>query len=609
MPAPASTPTAPMRLHELLRIALGAACGAALGSGWLGNPLLGALGASLGAGLAARWRPAADHAGDSDGQGGAPPGGQAAALDPLADPPWAEVLCTYLPDALVITERATGRLLWVNPGFERMTGWAPHEALGRTALDLGLWVNPADRLVWMMALRREGRPLAWSGRFRRHDGQEMVVQLACQVAPLQGHEVVLIAARDITEEARAQRLAESQRAEQAAAQARALTEARDAAEAASRAKSQFLARASHEIRTPLSALLGLAGMARDPGLDDLRRRRYIELLCDSAEALSRILSNILDFSRIEAGRLSVQPQPFDLPAQLDPLGGAFSALADARGLQMEVSLAPQLPHIVVGDWDRLRQILVNFLHNALKFTREGGVHLVVEPAAGDRVRFEVHDTGPGIDAATCARLFQPFVQAQGPQAVRAGGFGLGLSICRELAQLMGGEVGVDSQPGQGSCFWLELPLPAADAATTQSSGLTLMDGQPLQGVHVLVAEDNAVNMLIVAAMLEGWGAEVTQVGDGAQAVAAVREAARRGQPVDLVLMDLQMPEMDGLAATRRLRLDWTHQQLPIVALTAAALQHEQDEALAAGMDGFLTKPIDPPRTRQMVMRLLGLPSR
>jgi CheY-like chemotaxis protein len=247
----------------------------------------------------------------------------------------------------------------------------------------------------------------------------------------------------------------------------------------------------------------------------------------------------------------------------------------------------------------VRQILSNYLANALKFTDQGSVRVVARRIEGDRVRFEVHDTGPGLDEPTQSRLFRPFTQADESTTRRFGGTGLGLSICRELAALMGGEVGVVSVPGRGACFWAEVLLPAVAAPQPAPPPA---HGQDLQGLRVLLVEDNPVNMLIGVALLERWGARVVQAIDGREALGAVQRAHEHGRPFDAVLMDLQMPVMSGYEATRELRRRPEGQGLPVIALTAAALVSERDLAVEAGMDDFLTKPIDADRLRDTLAR-------
>jgi CheY-like chemotaxis protein len=385
----------------------------------------------------------------------------------------------------------------------------------------------------------------------------------------------------------------------------ALAKARDDAEAASRAKSAFLANTSHELRTPLNGLVGLTRLARQPDIDDAQRSHYLEQISDSAETLSAIINDILDLSKIEAGKLHVETLAFDLHGLVQTLQRGYAMLADARGLNFSADIGPDVPRHVMGDPVRVRQILGNYLSNALKFTPHGSVRLLVRQVRHGLLRFEVHDTGPGIEPAVQERLFQPFTQADQSTTRRFGGTGLGLSICHELASLMGGTVGVHSWVGTGSCFWAELPLEATDAHEIRS-GFGLLDTTgPLAGARVLLVEDNPVNMMIGVALLEQWGVKVTQATHGRDAIEAVERAVAIGHPFDAVLMDVQMPEMSGHEATRLLRERHDARELPIIALTAAALVSERDEALAAGMNDFLTKPIDAQRLRRTLLGVLA----
>jgi PAS domain S-box-containing protein len=384
----------------------------------------------------------------------------------------------------------------------------------------------------------------------------------------------------------------------------ALARARDAAEAANRAKSAFLASTSHEIRTPLNALVGLAQLARTPEVDDRRRLQYIEQICESANTLSGILSDILDLSKIEAGKMVVDRVAFDLRGLIGTLKQAYGALADTKGLTLYVNVDEDVPQHVLGDPMRLRQVLTNYLTNALKFTATGSILLNVQRAVGYRLRFEVVDTGAGMDGAGLAVLFQPFSQVDNSLTRKVGGTGLGLSICSELARLMDGDVGVNSEPGKGSVFWVELPLsPVTAQQLEQHESTSGLDA--LQGTRVLMVEDNPVNMMIAVALLERWGAIVDQADDGASALHAVDHAWQSGNPFDIVLMDVQMPGMSGHEVTRRLRVRYDSHTLPIVALTAAALVSEREDAIAAGMNDFLTKPIDAERLRQTLLRVLA----
>jgi signal transduction histidine kinase/CheY-like chemotaxis protein len=373
----------------------------------------------------------------------------------------------------------------------------------------------------------------------------------------------------------------------------ALARARDAAEAANRAKSAFLATTSHELRTPLGHLLGLARLAAAPQADPAARAAHLVQIVETAQALSAIVGDILDLSKIEAGRLELDPAPFDLGAMLAALLRDYQALAEPRGLTLQLQPGDGVTGTVQGDELRVRQILSNYLGNALKFTEAGHVRLRAWRLDAGRVRFEVHDSGPGIDKATQARLFAPFTQADQSIARRYGGTGLGLSICRELAELMGGCVGVSSRPGEGSCFWAELPLPPAAPASTGAAAAADA-AAPLAGVRILVVDDDDVNRLIAEATIRGWGGEVALADSGEQAIAMVQAAAQGGRGYDLVLMDVMMPGMSGKEATRRLRREFDAERLPIVAWTAVAMNTMRDEALAAGMNDYALKPIEPP---------------
>ncbi|WP_284618144.1 PAS domain-containing hybrid sensor histidine kinase/response regulator [Aquabacterium humicola] len=509
------------------------------------------------------------------------------------------------------------QFVMVNPCFEQMYGWPPGELVGQP----GRVVWPSDDAYAGLGqsvapLLRRGEQVEFERVAMRRDGSTFTVRMRAKAIDPDrpGENGTIWIAEDVT----AQRQA-----------AEALARARDEAEAANRAKSAFLANTSHEIRTPLNGLVGLARLARMPDVEPGRLRQYLEQIGASAETLSAIISDILDLSKIEAGKLDVEAAPFDLLELLHSLQQAYSALADSRGLEFSVEIDPGLAPVVRGDALRVRQILANFLHNALKFTSHGALRLVArrlvarpgdnghglddggddgdqrtDHTLDDWVRFEVHDTGIGIDSAMQQRLFQPFTQADESITRRFGGTGLGLSICRELAELMGGQVGAESQPGRGSCFHAELPLPPIDELDA-SSGHGAFEHDPLRGARVLLVEDNAVNMMIAAAMLEQWGVQVGQAADGPQALAAIERAVEAGQPYDAVLMDVQMPGMSGYEATRRLRERWSLLQLPIIALTAAALTSERERAAEIGMNDFLTKPIDANRLRTTLQRVLA----
>jgi PAS domain S-box-containing protein len=481
------------------------------------------------------------------------------------------------------------RFVITNPRFEEMYGWPGGALIGQSGRVV--WDSDEDyqhiAATLGPALAR-GESAEIEIQARRFDGSTFLARVTGKAIdpshPAKGGTIWIV--EDTTERRQVEQ---------------ALARARDAAEAANRAKSAFLANTSHELRTPLNQLIGLARMAAAPDTAEDRRRQYLSQMGDAAQALSDIIANVLDLSKIEAGKLELETVPFDLGELLRGMQRAYATLAEPKPIALRLELGPGADGTVSGDLLRTRQILNNFLGNALKFTSSGEVRLKAQRVDAQRVRFEVHDTGPGIDAATQARLFRPFTQADESTTRRYGGSGLGLSICRELATLMGGGVGVHSQPGEGSCFWAELPLPVTSLPAPHPATDGPEQGS-LAGASVLMVEDNPVNMLIAAAMLEQWGVHIEQAGDGQQAVQAVQRRARAGGMFDAVLMDVQMPVMSGHEATRMLRRSYSPEQLPIIALTAAALVSERDEALAAGMNDFLTKPIDAQRLQQALLR-------
>jgi signal transduction histidine kinase/ActR/RegA family two-component response regulator len=378
----------------------------------------------------------------------------------------------------------------------------------------------------------------------------------------------------------------------------ALEGARAAAEAASRAKSDFLAAMSHEIRTPLNGILGMAqAMAREPL--PRRQKERLAVIGESGEALLAILGDILDLSKIEAGKLELELAPLDLEQLALGAHAAFTAIANRKGLSFGLRISEDAHGVYLGDSVRVRQILYNLISNAVKFTEAGSVEVRIVRRAG-LVRIEVADTGIGIEPERAATLFDKFVQADSSTTRRFGGTGLGLAICRELAGAMGGQIRLTSEPGAGSTFIVELNLPRVGEASAPpaTEEQALVVGSPMR---VLAAEDNRVNQLVLQTLLAQLGLDVTLVDDGAQALAAWETGE-----FDLILMDVQMPVMDGPAAARRIRQresETNRPRTPIIALTANVMSHQVEAYRKFGMDGVVAKPID---IRQLFATIEGV---
>jgi signal transduction histidine kinase len=368
------------------------------------------------------------------------------------------------------------------------------------------------------------------------------------------------------------------------------------AEKANRAKSAFLACMSHEIRTPLTAVIGMGYLLEKTPLSD-EQREYLSKIQLAGRLLLGVVTNVLDISKIEAGEMLLNEEPFDPREVLGRLTQILGQQAKTKGLELLVLPSPTLPSRVRGDCSRLLQILVNLVGNSLKFTESGRVQLKLTctPADEDRIlmRCEVQDTGIGIEPAALERLFKPFSQADTNMSRRFGGTGLGLSISRALVSLMGGSIGVTSTVGVGSTFWFQIPF-ALTADTVAGAAPAGDDGEPqaqsLQGVRVLLVDDCDVIRGLVRRILEEQGALVATCADGVSAIEYVRD---HGEELAIVLIDVQMPILDGNAATRRIRDELGFLTLPILGLTAGALISERQRSLNAGMNGVITKPFDP----------------
>jgi PAS domain S-box-containing protein len=519
-----------------------------------------------------------------------------------------EQIFDTIPDAVSITRATDGRVVRVNQGFTALSGFTRTDMLGKSSLDVNIWKDPADRKSMITTLNETGSCDNMEAVFQRKDGSHLFGVMSAKGMALQGVPHIISVTRDITERKQAEEeLREySRKLEAATSEAH---EMACQAEAASRAKSEFLANMSHEIRTPMNGVIGMNGLLLDTDLSE-EQRRYAETVRISGESLLALLNDILDLSKIEAGKLDMETLDFDLHALLDDFAATMAGRAQDKGLEFICAADPDVPARLRGDPGRLRPILTNLLGNAVKFTHTGEVAVRVSladkgepaPARPDEnamagpaarqpdddvlLRFGVRDTGIGIPADKVSLLFGKFSQVDASTTRQYGGTGLGLAISKQLAELMGGSIGVISHVGVGSEFWFTARL-GRQAEEAAAERLSRAD---LAGVRVLVVDDNITSRDILTTRLASWGMRPSATQDGPGALRALYGALAEGDPFRVAVIDMQMPGMDGAALATAIKADDALQQTRLVLMTSLGQRGDAKRMEQIGFAGYLTKP-------------------
>jgi len=483
----------------------------------------------------------------------------------------------------VITRvKMDGSSKYISPAIQQLLGWTFEEMSGQSTD----YVYHEDRHLVLKAIGesvKTGTPTRLEHRAVHKSGA--IIWVECTFKALRdenGHvDDVVVVIRDMTQ----RKALEDE-----------VIEAKERAEKAAQAKSEFLANMSHELRTPLTSVIGFSGLLQGSEALPAEERVYVERIATASEALLGVINDILDYSKLEANAIEMDPEPFQVAALVDGAAAIVEGQCVAKGLSLKVVADAAMPEVLTGDAGRLRQVMLNFLSNAVKFTSKGGVTLRVGGAPDLdgrwRLRVAVTDTGIGIPAEKIEQLFERFTQADASTTRVYGGTGLGLAISRRLIEIMGGEIGVDSRPGEGATFWFETPLAQGGVVGGLAGGdEDMATPGGMIGGRILMADDAPGNRELVSAILRGLGLEIDTVCDGAEAVQAMQTGA-----YDLVLMDVHMPVMDGLTATREIRRmqAGSSRRTPILALTANVQADQVARCLDSGMDGHLAKPIQIP---------------
>ena len=509
------------------------------------------------------------------------------------DAPFRALMDALVDGMIAMDERGT--IEYLNPAAERMFGYRGEEVLGRpvamlvpephrTHLDDNLHTFFGAGEAGPLGVRRE-----LIGR--RKDGMTFPMDLAVSETRTGNRRLFTVLLRDITERKQTEQE---------------LASARDQALEAARVKSEFLATMSHEIRTPMNGVLGMGALLLETPLT-AEQREYADAVRSSGETLLTIINDVLDFSKVEAGKMSLEVIAFDLRTAVEGVIGLLAEQAHAKGLEVACLIRADVPTALRGDPGRLRQVLTNLVGNAIKFTGKGEV--VVRAAVAEEtaeavvVRFEVIDTGIGMAPEVRARLFQPFTQGDGSTTRKYGGTGLGLAISKQLTELMGGQIGVESEPGRGSTFWFTARL-EKQGMVAQPAGSSRAD---LHGLRVLIVDDNATNRIVLTQQINSWGMRYGCAENASRALDLLRDAAERGEPYDLAILDMMMPGMNGLDLARTIKTDPLLAPVRLVLLTSYGRPGHGEEARQAGIAAYLTKPTRQSQLFDCLATVMGMP--
>ena len=493
------------------------------------------------------------------------------------------------PASIVITDKI-GNIEYVNPQFEHVTGYTKHEAIGNNPRILKSGHMPAETYtnLWETITRGE----IWRGELCNKKKNGEIYWEFASICPLKNDAGEVTHFIGVQENISLLKLREDE-----------LRIAKEGADTANRAKSEFLANMSHEIRTPMNAVIGIGHLLRNTKLTD-EQQEYLSAIQSSSMNLLGIINDILDFSKIEAGKMEIQSIEFLLNDVLRNISSLIAPLAGEKALELHISIPETIP-VLMADPLRLGQVLTNLIGNAVKFSDRGEIRvsakILEQESARICLQFAVKDAGIGIELEQQQRLFQPFTQANSSLTRRHGGTGLGLTISRQLVEMMGGQIWLESEPGKGSTFFFTMVFGlVADAHETVSVALESPAICPLvqlEGAHVLLVEDDRLNQTVAQRLLESWGVLVTLAENGREALEAIKH-----QSFDLVLMDIQMPELNGYQATAEIRKDAQLKDLPVIAMTAHALAGEREKCRAAGMDDYFTKPFEPKELKLLLLK-------